>query len=352
MLSHWLRVGVCVLLCLPALADEIVLTNGDRLSGTIMKADRKSLVIKTEFAGEVTVQRPAITRITSSQPLHLALKDGKTIAGPVTTSDGNLVVSTTTGGAVTAPIEEIASIRSDAEQTVYEKTLHPGLREAWAGGASFALALARGNSETANIATGMDLARATLKDKTSLYATSVYAKDSLKNSITANAVQGGLRYDRNISTRLFGYGSGDFETNDLQKLDLRSILGAGFGWHAVNRPRSTFDLLGGFAWTHESYGTGLTNNLTSPSLGEDLTYKLGANTVFKQKLFFFPYVSGGAAGQYRAAFDAGLSTKISRWLAWQTTLSDRYVSNPLSGTKGNDLLLSTGLGLTFAGAKR
>ncbi len=352
MASQLVRVAISVLLCLPLFADEIVLTNGDRLSGTIVKADSKSLVIKTEFAGEVTVQRPAITQITSSQPLHLALKDGKSLAGPVTTSDGNVVVSTTTAGAVTAPMAEIASIRSDTEQKAYEKTLHPGLREGWAGGASFALALARGNSETVNITTGMDLARATLKDKTSLYATSVYAKDSLKNSLTANAIQGGLRYDRNISTRVFGYGSGDFETNDLQKLDIRSILGAGFGWHAVNRPRSTLDLLGGLAWTHESYGPGLTNNLLSPSMGEDFTYKLGPNTVFKQKMFFLPYVSGAAAGNYRVAFDAGLSTKISRWLAWQTTLSDRYVSNPLPGTKGNDLLLSTGFGLTLTPAKR
>ncbi len=250
------------------------------------------------------------------------------------------------------PRQTVVAIRSDTEQAAYEKTLHPRLREGWAGGANFGLALARGNSETVSLSTAVDLARATLKDKLSVYTTSVYARDSLKNILTANSIQSALRYDRNISKSVFGYGSGDFETNDLQKLDLRSILGGGFGWHAVNKPRSTLDVLGGLAWTHESYGTGLTNNLMSPSIGEDFTYKLAANTVFKEKVFFFPYVSGGAAGQYRMAFDSGLTTKISRWLAWQTTISDRYVSNPLSGTKGNDLLLSTGLGLTFAGAKR
>jgi len=105
------------------------------------------------------------------------------------------------------------------------------------------------------------------------------------------------------------------------------------------------------SWTHESYGTGLTNNIFAPTVGEELSHKITANTVFKEKAFFFPYVTGSQAGDYRFAFDSGLSTKISRWLTWQTTLSDRYVSNPLPGTKGNDLLLSTGLGLTLAGKK-
>ena len=40
--------------------DQIVLKNGDRLSGSIEKSDDKTLVMKTEFAGEVTVQWAAV----------------------------------------------------------------------------------------------------------------------------------------------------------------------------------------------------------------------------------------------------------------------------------------------------
>ena len=38
------------------LADHIVMTNGDRLSGTIVKSDDKGLTMKSEFAGTVTIQ--------------------------------------------------------------------------------------------------------------------------------------------------------------------------------------------------------------------------------------------------------------------------------------------------------
>jgi hypothetical protein len=42
------------------LADQVVLKNGDRLTGTIVKSDGKTLLIKTEFTGDITVQWPAI----------------------------------------------------------------------------------------------------------------------------------------------------------------------------------------------------------------------------------------------------------------------------------------------------
>ena len=44
-------------------ADQIVLKNGDRLTGTIEKSDDKTLIIKTEFAGEVTVEWSAVQDI-------------------------------------------------------------------------------------------------------------------------------------------------------------------------------------------------------------------------------------------------------------------------------------------------
>jgi len=48
------------------LADQVVMKNGDRLSGNIVKYDGKSLIIKSELAGQVTIPWDAVTSITSS----------------------------------------------------------------------------------------------------------------------------------------------------------------------------------------------------------------------------------------------------------------------------------------------
>ena len=86
------------------LADQITLKNGDRLTGSIVKSDDKALVIKTEFAGDVTVVWTAVSAINSSQPLHVALHGGQVVVGTVTTSDsGKIEVATSTSGEVAAP---------------------------------------------------------------------------------------------------------------------------------------------------------------------------------------------------------------------------------------------------------
>ncbi len=71
-------------------ADQVSLKNGDRLTGTITSSDAKTLVLKTEAAGEVTFQWSAIDAITSTQPLHVGLAGGQMVVGPVTTKDGQI----------------------------------------------------------------------------------------------------------------------------------------------------------------------------------------------------------------------------------------------------------------------
>ena len=51
---------VSFLLVAAALADQVTLKNGDRLTGSISKSDGKELVLKTEYAGDVTVKFDAI----------------------------------------------------------------------------------------------------------------------------------------------------------------------------------------------------------------------------------------------------------------------------------------------------
>jgi putative salt-induced outer membrane protein YdiY len=339
--------GMLLCFCLQGFADQIVLKNGDRLSGTIIKSDGKALVIKTDYAGEVTVQFAAIDQITSTQPLHLTLKDGKTVAGPVATADGNVVVATGGSGAVTSPKAEIVTIRDDAEQAAYVKALHPGLTSGWAGGVNVGFALTRGNSETKNLNLAFHALRKTSNDQIKVYLNSVYATNDAPGAtpaITADAIQSGARYDRNINPRTFGYGSGDFQTDDLQNLNLRSVLGAGFGYHAMKSGSTTIDLMGGINYTHESY-TEFSRSFPAATLGEDLTYKWKPNTVLTQSLYFFPDLTDG--GEYRATFNFGAVTKIKKWLGWQLAFGDIYVTNPPAGKKQNDILFTTGLNFSF-----
>jgi putative salt-induced outer membrane protein len=345
-----------------AFADQVTLKNGDHLTGTIVKSDGKTLVLHTEFAGDVTVQFAAITQITTDKPLHVALKDGQTVVGPITTSEGKIEVATKSGAPVEAPKESVVAIRNDADQLAYEKALHPGLLEGWNGGANVGFSLTRGNSQTENLSLAFTAARATKTDKLSLYTNAVYGTNQLATpSTTANTEAGGIRYDRNINPKMFGFVGADFSSNALQDLNLRSVGSVGAGYHAIKSDRTTLDFLAGGNFTDENYTeTVVTNPTTTPpttatvkvvhnfaalTLGEELTHKVGKSTVVTQKLYFYPDLT--QTGNYRGTFDLGLVTKISKWLGWQNAFSDVYVSNPPPGARQNDVVLTTGLNFSF-----
>ena len=102
--------------CGLVLADQITLKNGDHLTGKVVKSDGKTLILHTEFAGDVTLKFDAITQITTDEELHVTTSDKKTFVGPVTTSDGKIEVATKAGGTVEVAPGNVALIRSDAEQ--------------------------------------------------------------------------------------------------------------------------------------------------------------------------------------------------------------------------------------------
>ena len=329
------------------LADEVKLKNGDRLTCTIVKADGKTLTVKTDYAGVLTISADAVSQITSEQPLYFALADGKTVVGKVETKDGKYEVATKDAAMVSLEPVNVQAIRSQPEQDAYEKLLEPSWFDLWNGGVDFGYSLTTGNTKTSTTALGLNLARETKRDRTSLYMAYIKSKNKTKGftETTANAIRGGGRYEINLTNKLAAFGFGDFEYNKIQLLDLRAVLGGGLGYYFVKNERAEFQLFGGGAYNYENYSTGLTRHSGEVLIGESFLYKISSRMLFKERLQFFPNLSD--TGEYRVTFDSSLSTKITKWLTWNLIVSDRYISNPPPGSKNNDLLLTTGIGITF-----
>lgn len=356
--AHILAILVALLIqTSAAAADTVVLKNGDHLTGTITGSDGKDLTLKTDFAGDIKIHWSAIKEATSEKALYVVTADKKTVNGNITSDGTNVIVHTATAGEVRVPLAQLTVMRSADDQAAYEKSQHPRLIEGWKGGLNIGLALARGNSDTTNLNTGVTAVRKTPTDQISIYESSIYSTNGGVNSgVTANEILGGARYDRNITKRLFAFVSGDFTHDELQDLNLRSIYSGGLGWHAINNPKTTLDFLGGVNYTRETYsssstgttpGVNVNRNLPGITLGEVFIHKLGKSTVLNENFYFYPDLND--INQYRFSVDAGAVTKINKWLGWQLSFSDRYVTDPpIAGTKQNDVILSTGINIAFS----
>jgi hypothetical protein len=329
-----------------AWADQVVMKNGDRVTGSIIKKDGKNLTIKSEQFGIVTASWDQVASIQTDKPVNIVLADGRTVQGTIATTNGKVEVATRDTRLSLEPAE-VGAIRNDDEQKAYERSQKPGWGDLWSATGNVGFAGTTGNAETMTFTAGINAARVTNTDKTSVYFNAIESSAlvSGKNSNTAQAVRGGLEYDHNLTPRLFLNTFNDYEYDKFQNLNLRFAVGAGLGFHAVKTDRNRLDVVGGIDFDHASFSTPLIQDSSEAFFGDDYTYKLSAATSFYQTFRMFENLSD--TGTYRINSGAGAATKISKWLTWNLSLSDRYLNHPAPGRKTNDFLYTTGLGVTF-----
>ena len=218
MKSLILAIAAICLLGPAVFADQVTLKNGDRLTGDILRSDDKVLVLKSEFAGEVSIQWAAVDAITSSQPLHVGLKDGQTVVGTVSAQAGKVQLLTKEAGSIAASKDSIVVIRSDKEQAAYDAALdrlqHPHLTDFWGGFLDAGLSTTKGNSDTLSFVLGAKAVRAAPSDKITVYMNSIYAKNNTTGTpvTTAHAITGGIRGDLNLNPKLFAFGFTDLSS--------------------------------------------------------------------------------------------------------------------------------------------
>ena len=336
--------GLLLLSC--AWADQVVMKNGDRVTGAIIKQDGKTITIKTDNFGTVTAPWDQVASLTSAQPVNVVLNDGKTVAGTLATSEGKVEVASK-GAKVEVRPDEIAAMRNADEQEAYERLLKPGLLDLWTGDATLGWAGTTGNAKALTFTAAASAARVTTNDKTSIQFNLIKASALVngETSATAQAARGGIAYSHDVTPRLFANVFNDYEYDRFQNLDLRIAAGGGVGFHAIKGERSKLDLLGGVDYNHSRFSTPLIKDEAEAFWGDDYVLKLTGVSSLIQTFRMFNNLS--ETGTYRINFDTTLATKVMKWLTWNVALSDRYLSNPAPGRKTNDFLYTTGLGVTF-----
>ena len=333
-------------------ADQVVLKNGDIITGTVVKKDGDKLTLKSEFLGEVTMPWSAIKSLKSDQELNVVLPGGETVKGKVATNGDKLDVATPSGEASFA-MATIATVRDAAEQQTWEKLQHPKLFELWNGTYNFGLALARGNARTATLTNAFAATRATRNDKIDIHFNEIYAtalvtqtNGTQLQSATASALHLGWDYNRNLNPRWFVTAMNGYDHDRFQDLNLRAVFGGGFGWNALKESKATLSFQGGADYEHEAFMEGIGRNSAEVNFGDNFAYKLSNSTSVTQSFLIFPNMS--YTGQYRFNFDLSAVTAIKKWLGFHISATDAFLSDPVLGRLRNDVILSTGFQFSFA----
>jgi putative salt-induced outer membrane protein YdiY len=336
-------------------ADQVILKNGDRLTGKILKKDGEAIVIETESAGTVTILWTAVEKIISDQPLNIKLSDGQVIKGKVAVEDEKLEVETDSGSKVPIQKEQIETLRNEVEQQRLQAELNrlrnPGFFDLWSGSVDVGFNLTTGNSEALGFTLAARAVRATPRDRISLYANSVWTRETVRDvrRTTADTFLFGGRYDRNISPRLFLFGSGDFEHDSLAFLKFRAAVGGGLGFRAVRTERVQLELLGGADYDAEFFRLGFRRRSGELLFGNDLRWRITPRIQVTQRTRVHPNLND--IGRFRTTFQASMVTNLNSWLGWHVSFTNRFDNRPFGTAERNDLMLTTGFRVGFGNTR-
>ena len=225
-------------------ADEVVLTSGDRLAGTIYTEGTK-LTVENKYFDKVTVDLKDVKTFSMSKPVDLLLNDGSHVHGHIDSGpDGNIIFQPDVGQAHPIAFSDIRAVA-------------PKLN-AWLGNIILGGLLARGNTDTDQLNASIDLTERGERDRITLDASYIYARTkppgtNQQKTETADDLLGSGKYDYFFTTKLYGYGLIEAEHDVIASIDLRLAPSAGVGYQYIETPQLSVNTEAGVGYLYRKY---------------------------------------------------------------------------------------------------
>lgn len=331
-------------------AVKVTMANGDTLSGELLRLSGGELELKTAYLGPIVLPLDQISALSGQFPATLRLTDGSALATEITgLAGGNFQLTSNEHQFVldrgrVAELEFAGAAPVDLAGRVGAVAgLVEALPKRWSGAANFGYTLNRGTSSSDDVFMMLQAAMARKRDRLSFRSHAFY---SVKDSATSkNELFGGLRYERDVTGRLFMFGQAGYEYDEVELIDLRQNYDFGLGYIVVKRPDMRLDFGGGAGVQHEMYADDTSQTDWNALVEEHFLWKFHPRMGLTQNFALVPYLTNES--RYRFVLDATFSAALTDSLQFNFGVVDRYDSRPRPGVDKNDLTFITGLGWVF-----
>ena len=320
-----------------AAADEVLFLNGDRLTGKIVSAYGGKLTIKTENAGEVTVDLAKVKTFSTDEPIVIESGDATVRAKVSPGADGTVQVVPITGGS-----PQVIALKDVAKISPPSAT--------WTGAVVGNALITTGNSETENFGLSLNAVRRSAIDRITLGGAYYYGRQKLKDTDEKETTIDNWfvlgKYDYFLTKKLYLYGAARVEQDKIAELNLRLTLGGGVGYQWFETPAFNFNTEAGLAWVYEDFK----NNGTDDHLAARLAYHVDWTPIKPLKLFhnleYLPNITDWF-GDYNLNTDVGLRATVYQGFFAEARIELRYDSTPAPGAKKEDVRYLLGVGWSF-----
>jgi hypothetical protein len=332
-----LSTALCAALLTSTLrADEVILSNGDKVTGKIGNIAGGKMKFTSDSLGEITIDMEKVKSYTTDAPAEIRLKPKGEVKEKIASATTQEV--TTQGG------QKIAT--SDIKQ------INPPA-EKWTGGVVVNGMLTNGNSHSETL--GIDFAAALRRDHDDVDDRFSLAggyhfgrqRDPSTGDSSTNVddwfAQG--KYDNYWTPQWYGYALFRVDHDQIANLNYRLAPGVGIGYQWIEQPTMNFSTEAGISYVYEDYSNDGTNEFLALRLAYHFDKKL--NDVFSlfHNLEYLPAFED--PGDYILNVDGGVRAKISKSFFTEFKVEWRRDSTPAPGALKNDLRFLLGVGWAF-----
>jgi putative salt-induced outer membrane protein YdiY len=327
MRPHFLKtvLAVCLFtMCLTAIplpvqAAVVVLKNGDRITGRIVKMESKRLEIDVSFADIINIKWEDVQSITSDDPMSIKLYGE--VDMPENAGERRLdrLIVSTLGDGGPIRLEDVRTINyADKDYRGYVS----------AGGNQTS-----GNTKTEALNVSGNLTYRKLEHRYILDGK--YNRAQADGEDTANNAAFNVKYNYFLTPRVYVGGFDLVETDQFQNLTLRNTGGLLLGYDILDREHHNLTIAAGPAAVYQDFTTEPAT--VAPAASGTLRYEFmfrGDDVVFFHKSQVFKDLGHGSATRVNA--DEGIRVKISQNWRVNFEYDIRYNSLPVFGRQTVD----------------
>jgi len=341
--------------------DVLILKNGEKLIGHLVRSHRKDVTFKSDTVGEVTVDWSRIQELATGGQFAIirngvklrGQQDAATVPqGSIRATDQNITVTPTGRSPETIAVPDAAFVVSE---TAFQNALHhPGIFEAWNGTLTGGLSLVEATQHSHTLTSNVSLVRTTPtetwlnpRDRTIVDFSSALGKITQPDTptIKTNIYHADAERDEYFTPRVYAFGQAAFDHNFSQGLDLQQTYGGGIGYTVLANSASTLDVKGNFDYVKQSFQDAAHDqNLFAGSVAERYVRNMTHGIVLNEQLTFTPAFNNTSA--YSALGTLAVTVPAYKRLNVSTIFTDAFLNDPPPGFKKNSFQLT--IGLTYA----
>jgi len=321
----------------PLLADQIVLQNGDRITGEVVKLDGKTVEMKAAGGATHTIPRDQIATIATEKEMVIGLPDGRLVNGRVESPQpARIRVVPVTGDPFEIGMAELSAINPvEKEKTEWER---------WSAKITIGATVKDGNSHSKTASARGFLSRRGERTRLSFRAGWDYVQT--EGVLSERSTFGEGRFDYFLTKKLFAYTAHLFEGSYSQRLDLRYTGSLGLGYQFIEEKTVNLSAGAGLAYVNEKY---------RESVNDD-EYVAGTATLhFDWKITnWLTFVEDATvysglkkAEDFRGVSESSLTAALTNHLGATAMVVFEYDNTPAAGRKRTDTTYILGLTYTM-----